>query len=268
MREYSNIITLSKNKRGCYSLDPIIGCSEGMKNNSLGCYGDCYAANYSKRYGYDFSISQLRDFECEQHRIEIINSINKINMPFVRMGTSGDPSIDWDHTVYIIKSIQMCNKAIILVTKHWSTLTKKQLELLSDIGVCINTSISALDCDKLIEHRLTQYKKLKFYCKSVLRVMTCDFNVDNPEGKRLAIIQDNLLDNEDIIDTVFRVSGNNEYVVSGIINTTDSIFMGKKCLVSKHNRKTHIGYCNKCPEVCGAVGCNRNKQLKMFEVNK
>ena len=263
--KYSSNIALVENGRGCFSLDPIVGCSPGMALNEKGCYGDCYAASYSKRYGYDFSESQKRYFEHNEHRIETVNKINTINMPFVRMGTSGDPSIDWDHTLSVIKDISLCNKAIVITTKHWNILTEDQIEALSGFGVCVNTSISALDSDKLIERRLNQYKRLKFYCKSVLRIVSCDFNKDNPTGERLSIIQDELFKNEETIDTVFRPSGNNEYVLCGVINTNEAIFMGGKCLASQYNSNTHLGYCNDCADMCGAHGCSRDNQIGLFK---
>ena len=261
---YSENISLVENGRGCFSLDPVVGCSEGMASNDRGCYGDCYAASYAKRYGYDFSKSQLRHFEDEEHRINTVNRINTIPMQFVRLGTSGDPSYNWGHTIDIIKSISLCNKAIVVITKHWNILTDNQIEALSSFGVCVNTSISAIDSDKLIERRLSQYKRLKFYCKSVLRIVSCSFNLENKEGYRLSNIQSELFKNENVIDTVFRVSGNNEYVKSGVINTSDSVFMSKKSLVSRHNENTHLGYCNDCPEMCGAHGCDRDTQGRLF----
>ena len=261
--DYSSTISLIENGRGCFSLDPVIGCREGMAING-GCYGACYAASYANRYGYDFSNNTLRYFEDDVHRIGIVNKINTINMPFVRMGTSGDPSSDWAHTIETIKAISFCNKSIVLITKHWHILTEDQIEALSSFGVCVNTSISALDSDKLIERRLSQYKRLKFYCKSVLRIVSCSFNLDNKEGYRLSKIQSELFKNENVIDTVFRVSGNNEYVKSGIINTSESVFMSKKSLVSRYNDNTHLGYCNDCPEMCGAHGCDRDKQGRLF----
>ena len=89
MSGYSGKITLIKNERGCYCLDSIVGCSKGIENQPKGCYDDCYAAKYSKRYGYDFSESRLRFFESEQHKRSIIKRINRIGMPFIRIGASG-----------------------------------------------------------------------------------------------------------------------------------------------------------------------------------
>ena len=123
MREYSGIISLTKNSRGIYSLDTSIGCSSGMANEKGGCYNDCYAAKSAKLYGYDFSKTVFRHFESEKHRRLIINRINKIPLDFVRIGTSGDPSENWEHALKICKGIETCNKEIVVITKHWTELT-------------------------------------------------------------------------------------------------------------------------------------------------
>ena len=44
------------------------------------------------------------------------------------------------------------------------------------MNIIINTSISALDNDYEIEYKLNQYNNLKKYCKSILRIVSCDFN--------------------------------------------------------------------------------------------
>ena len=67
MREYKNKISLSKNKRGIYSIDPTLGCYGGTKENKRGCYNDCYAARAAKVYGYNFNKTVLRSFESDQH---------------------------------------------------------------------------------------------------------------------------------------------------------------------------------------------------------
>jgi hypothetical protein len=43
MKEYKNIISLSKNERGIWDLDTIKGCKSGLLENPKGCYSDCYA---------------------------------------------------------------------------------------------------------------------------------------------------------------------------------------------------------------------------------
>ena len=250
MREYTNTITFTKNIRGVYSLDPILGCSSGMAENEKGCYGDCYAARYSKKYGYDFSRNVLRHFKDEKHIALIKKKINAISLPFIRMGTSGEPSEDWEHTLSIIEKLGHVDKEIVIITKHWKQLTNSQLQRLSKFNVCVNTSVSALD-GSILEVGLREYEKLKPFCRSILRVVSCDFNLDNLEGQSLDRIQENIFKKYEFIDTVLRVSLNNPLVTEGIINTHKTKFLGKACNISKRFKKTYFGGCNNCIEMCG-----------------
>ena len=260
MREYKTEITLTENSRGVWSLDPSLGCNAGTKEDKKGCYGDCYAARSSKKYGYDFSKTVLRSFKNEAHIESIKRKIKKIDMPFIRMGTNGDPSENWEHTIKIIESI--CNdkqlslfkegkKQIIIITKHWNTLTKKQLERLSKFNICINTSVSALDDDLLLHKCLNEHQRIKNYCKSVLRIVSFDFNTSNKLGSLYSLQQDYLFNNYDVLDTVFRCSKNNPLHTKGIINIHKTKFLGKKCYVSKKNKKRIFGNCKNCLEMCG-----------------
>jgi hypothetical protein len=251
MREYSNKISLTKNSRGIYSLDTSMGCASGMANEIGGCYNDCYAAKSSKLYGYDFSKTVFRHFENEKHRQFILNQINKVKLDFIRIGTSGDPSEDWEHTINILKNIDKCNKQIVIITKHWTKLTDEHLNYLSTINICINTSVSALDKPHLIQNCIFEYKRLKPYCKSILRIVSCDFNLENENGKKLAEIQHNLFKHEDTLDTVLRVNKKNDLIKNGVINVKQTKFLGKKALVSKLNKKTYFGKCSTCKEMCG-----------------
>ena len=277
MREYSNKISITKNSRGIYSLDTSIGCASGMNNEDGGCYNDCYAAKSAKLYGYDFSKTILRSFVNEKHRIKVVSQINKIKLDFIRIGTSGDPSENWDHTISIIKQIDMCNKQIVIITKHWTNLSIDQLEYLGTINVCINTSVSALDKPHLLSNSIDQYKILKKYCKSILRIVSCDFNLSNEIGNKLSIIQNELFKNDDIIDTILRLNRKNELIKNGIVNVKESTFLGKKALISKFNRNTYFGKCSNCHEMCGVLIKPKEvlyptkkgtiKQLKLFNKN-
>jgi hypothetical protein len=261
MKQYKDIISLSKNERGIWDLDTIKGCKSGLLENEKGCYNDCYAFKTAKRYGIDFSNSVLRSFENEQHKNLIVKQIEKIDMPFIRIGCSGDPSENWEHTINIIKQIRESSqlslfdisstKQVVIITRHWNVLTNEQLQKLSKYNICVNTSVSALDNDYLIDKSLNEYERLKPYCKSVLRVVTCDFNELNNIGKVKAEIQRKILKNESVIDTVFRPSKSNKFVVDGIINVKKMGFMKSKALVSKFNKKTYLGKCNTCLEMCG-----------------
>lgn len=261
MRTYNTSINLTKNKRGIWDLDTIKGCSSGLNNDPLGCYSDCYAYKTAKRYGIDFSKSIERNFIDLTHLNQIINSIEKIDMPFIRIGCSGDPSENWHHTISIIEKLRNksqlslfqydSKKQIVIITRHWNTLTDEQLKTLSKYNICINTSVSALDSDVLISKSLNEYNRLKPYCKSVLRVVSCDFNLNNELGLKMSKIQEDLFKNKNVIDTVFRPSKSNQFVLNGVINIRKMAFMKSKQLVSKFNKKAYLGKCNTCLDMCG-----------------
>jgi hypothetical protein len=260
MRGYKNEITLTQNSRGVWSLDPSLGCNAGTKQDEKGCYGDCYAARSSKKYGYDFSKTVLRDFTSISHLESIKRKIKRIDMPFIRMGTNGDPSENWEHTVKIIEAIsndkqlslfKEGKKQIVIITKHWNKLTNNQLKRLYKYNICINTSVSALDDELLLHENLNEYERLKKYCKSVLRVVSFDFNLKSKKGLMYNLMQEYLFNNYEVLDTVFRCSKNNPLHTEGIINIHKTKFLGKKCYISKKNKKTYFGKCSSCLEMCG-----------------
>jgi transcription termination factor NusB len=251
MKPYSSKISLVRNGRGVYCIDTTMGCSSGMQNSIGGCYNDCYAAKTAKRYGHDFSQTVLRNFENLKHKREILAQINEVKMPFIRIGCSGDPSENWEHSLNIIKVLAKCNIEIVIITRHWTLLTDKQLEYFSKINICINTSISALDSEILRECCLTQFKRMQKYCRSILRIVSCDFNLENEIGYKLFQIQEQLFKNVSTLDTVFRPSKKNQLILSGIINAKDEVFNGRKSFASKYNRKTYMGKCSSCQEMCG-----------------
>lgn len=262
MREYSTKISLTKNTRGVYSLDPTMGCASGTANSKLGCYNDCYAVKMSRAYGYDFNKTVLRDFKSESHRIKTIREIEKIPLPFVRMGTMGDPSEFWEHTLKICRAINTTHqfslfntvsKQIVIITKHWTNLTEAQLHELAGFNLCINTSVSALDDLRQLNNALEQYEKLKLYCKSILRIVSADFNLENEHGARLAKIQTELFKRSSTLDTVLRVGKNNPFVTDGVIKIKRMNFMGNKQYLSKFNKKTYVGKCSACLEMCGVT---------------
>lgn len=251
MRTYKNIITLSNNDRGIWDLDTSKGCSSGMYGNDKGCYDDFYAAKSARQYGYDFSKTVLRNFKSRKHEREIINKINSIDMPFIRIGCSGDPSENWDHMFSILHKIKSVNKEIVIITKHWNLLTESQLIEMKGFKICVNTSVSALDKSERLSKVLNEYTRLKPFSKSMLRIVSCDFNKENKEGLRLSLIQNELFKNDGIIDTVFRPSKGNKLVMDGVINVKRVRFLKGMQLASKFNRKAYIGNCSSCLEKCG-----------------
>lgn len=271
MKQFKDIITLSKNARGCYILDTIKGCSVSRIEKPMGCYDDCYAKNIAYRYGIDFTTAVSRHFEKDRnqlyfsgfedckHESEIIKQIKKINMPFVRIGEMGDPSENWEHTINVCKIISKANKPIVIITKHWKTIPEALLQEIEKLDLCINNSISALDSGIELNHRIKQYKRLKKHCKSVLRIISCDFNTNNKEGLQRSKIQESLFNNENIINTVFRPNAKNRLVVNKVINTTTVKFLRSNVLASVHDKSTYFGMCDKCPDMCGINLANSSK---------
>ena len=251
MREYSDTITLNRNSRGIYSLDTVFGCKTGMDNNSKGCFSDCYSARIAKKYGYDFSKNVKRYFKNENHIKTIVKNINKIPLEFIRVGSNGDPSEDWGHTVDVLNKLKGINKEIVIITRHWNSLTINQLKDLKELNVTINTSISAIDDPLQLKRNLKEYERIKPYVKSILRIVSFEFNEGNKKGFEFSKIQDQLFSKYKMIDTVFRVFKNNELVKDGIIKIKETKFLGSKCYVSKYNKKTYFGGCENCLEKCG-----------------
>jgi len=263
VKKYKNIITLSKNSRGCYILDTIKGCSGCNNVRPLGCYDNCYAKNIADRYGFDFTNITKRNFTYDNEQIYILDfydnkhenlilqNIKNINMPFIRIGEMGDPSENWEHTINVCKIISKANKPIVIITKHLKSIPQKILSIIDKLNICINTSISALDNDNEIKYRLKQYDVLKHHCKSILRIVSCDFNKHNTEGHKRAKTQDELFKNDFIIDTIFRPRLNNKLVLNNIIKIRKIKFLKSTIIASVFNENTYFGFCDNCPDMCG-----------------
>jgi hypothetical protein len=168
MKVFNDRISLIKNNRGCYILDTVKGCSGCSIVRPNGCYDNCYAKNIASRYGLDFSNivdrefhknkKQLQFFDLEdtEHLSDIVKQIKEMDMPFIRIGEMGDPSENWEHTINVCSAISIAKMPIVIITKHWNTISKELLNDVRMMDICINTSISALDTDQEIEHRLNQ----------------------------------------------------------------------------------------------------------------
>lgn len=178
-------------------------------------------------------------------------SFSKVAKEFIRIGTMGDPCHNWSYTIRICKWIVNSKKPIVIITKHWIGLTDEQMKELGDMNVIINTSLSALDTKEQIEYRLEQYNRYKRYGPSVLRIISCDFNRELEEGKRLAEIQDELFKNDYIIDNPLRVPLSYPMVKSGIIKVKKIMDINSEVYMSRFNPDTYIGVCKDCPEMCG-----------------
>lgn len=263
MKTFKGEITLLRNSRGCYILDTVKGCSI-VNTQPRGCYDDCYAKSIADRYRLNFGRTVARefrpdvpaaqmplfDFKDEAHLAGIIRAIKKIPMPFVRIGEMGDPSWDWRHTLDVCQKIKPAGKPIVIITKHWAPIPDELLPVLA--GICVTTSVSALDETEDLAGRLAQYNRLKLHCHSVLRIVSCSFDEANDEGAARAAVQRQLFDNENTLDTAFRPSPTNSFLARGVIKAAGTPFLRKaRVLASVHNPSTYLGHCSTCPEMCG-----------------
>jgi hypothetical protein len=256
-KTFGREITLARNSRGCYILDTVKGCSI-VNSRPGGCYGECYAANIAKRYRWDFGCPVSRAFADEKSKSVLIRQIQKASMPFIRIGEMGDPSEDWENTLSIVAQVSGYGKQVVIITKHWKPIPGALLPLLA--GVTVNTSVSALDSRCEVAYRLQQLDRLKPWCNSVLRVVSCRFNDASYEGRQRKEIQDGLF-RRDPIDTVFRPSAKNEFIERGVIHAESRRFLGSTMLASVRDEATHFGDCESCPDQCGI---NRAHRLSLL----
>ena len=264
-KTYLPIITAVENQKGVLDVDTVKGCSAGMASNpNGGCYNECYANKIAKRYGIDFTKSVSRKLTPFNYK-EIFFIVKDYYASWYRIGTAGDPSLDWENTISVCEALLGTEKTPVIITKHWQTLTDEQIIRLKNVKAVINTSTSALDTDAQTKHRLNQIKRLKnFGLRSVNRVITCDFGTSEWAIKAKER-QNLLLLITPIIDNPLRASSANERVKNGdIILTKKEDAVGGGKFVSLHNHDIYLGECKKCPDQCGVENVKFNlKENKM-----
>lgn len=176
-RLYKPVLTVAVNRKGVIDVDTTKGCTFGMRAYpDGGCYGECYAAKTAALYGIDFTQSVSRQFCDREHRDAVVKQMLPMPATWYRIGTFGDPSHDWTHTIAVLRPLRWTNKTPVVITKHWETLTDKQVDDLRWLKAVVNTSVSGLDTEKEICHRVRQRDRLATAgMRSVLRVVTCAF---------------------------------------------------------------------------------------------
>lgn len=252
-KPFGSVLTLARNSRGCYILDTVKGCSV-VNTRRGGCYGECYAANIAKRYRLDFGNPICRKPGGVLHMEELLKQIRRAGMPFIRIGEMGDPSENWEHTLSVVSRIKdSTDKAVVIITKHWKPIPDALLPHVQ--GICINTSVSALDAPGELSYRLEQFARIKEHCTSILRVVSAKFNPGNEEGQERAATQDHLfaIGGPETIDTVFRPSPENDFLTRGVVFAEKRKFLGTEMLASVHREDAYFGYCDECPDQCGTI---------------
>lgn len=254
MKPYRDILTVAINRKGVLDLDVVKGCSAGVAaHGDRGCYQACYAATIAKFRGLDFSRSITRKVHTSAQARQIEREVGAAPLGFFRVGTMGDPCHDWEETVRTIE--WLAPHAIpVIITKHWLRASDSQLVRLSRCGAILNTSVSALDSAPHLAHRLGELRR---YADaggtSVARVVSCDFNRDNPEGAEMDRTQARLFDMRPMIDNPLRVLSTHYLVQAGVIRIRKVQDLTAVRTVSiAEQSPTYLGHCSGCSDLCGA----------------
>ena len=253
LRRYGPFLTVSENRKGVLDVDTVKGCTLGMRAYPQGgCYGECYAARTARQYGIAFAVSVSRQFCDILHRSTLVKLMLTFSATWYRVGTFGDPCHDWTHTIAVLRELRWTGKTPVIITKHWVTLTDKQIGDLRWLRAVVNTSTSGLDTDAEIAHRSGQLQRLREAgVRSVCRVVTCNYGTSGWARTRKEK-QDYLLSLEPVIDNPLRPRRSNPHVINGDIRVTshaEAIGGGK--LLSLHHPSVYLGKCRACPDQCG-----------------
>jgi len=253
MPEYLPILTASENLKGVLDVDTVKGCACGVSRYpNGGCYGECYAFKIAKARGFDFSKSVTRKIGKDTFG-DVFKTVKGHKLSWYRVGVSGDPSHDWEHTVTVCEQLEDTLKVPVIVTKHWFKMSDGQAERLKKVNAVINTSVSPLDTEEEIEERLEQSDRIKKVgIKSVLRIVTCNF-LTTEYAKQCANFQSYLLSLPfKIIDNPLRPRLNGPLFTNGHIGITKTVdnIIGNQ-IVSIHSDNVFLGECKHCPDQCG-----------------
>lgn len=271
LRNYSTYLTADVNEKGVLDVDTVKGCTAGMSARpSAGCYDGCYAAKIAKFRGFDFSRAITRTVKTKAQAREIERRVAAAPQGFFRIGVMGDPCHAWEETVTTVE--WLCEFARpVIITKHWRVASDAQLKRLAVCRAVLNTSVSALDTEVELKHRKREFFRFKLFGgDSVARVVSCDFNIDNPEGLRMKNIQDALFDLVPTLDNPLRASKNHPLALAGVILLTKIKDIASEKTISLANNNTYVGHCAGCPDVCGINTRETNhapanpRQLKLW----
>lgn len=274
VKDYRNILTADVNEKGVLDVDTVKGCTAGMNARpGTGCYGGCYAATIARFRGLNFSKAVVRKVHGAAHARKIERAVASAPEGFFRIGTMGDPCHAWEHTVGIVEWLAPLAVPVI-VTKHWFVASDAQLTRLIACGTVLNTSVSALDTVAELRHRerqITRYSEMGGV--SIARVVSCDFNTDLEEGRRMAAVQARLFTLLPVLDNPLRVPRTHDLVQRGIIRVQVVQDLASLRTMSVVNPQTYVGHCSACPDKCGLVARSaqhprpESKQLPLFGRN-
>jgi len=274
-RRYRDVLTADVNEKGVLDIDTVKGCTAGMSARpGTGCYGGCYAAKIAAFRGIDFARSVERHVKGSAHARQIERAVKAAPQGFFRIGTMGDPSHAWEHTVRVVEWLAPFATPVI-VTKHWRTASDEQLTRLVTCGTVLNTSVSALDTPQELRHRegqIARYAALGGV--SIARIVSCEFDRNHDDGKRMADVQDRLFTLRPTLDNPLRVPRTHDLVQRGVIRLKAVRDIATIRTMSLANDDTYVGHCSACPDQCGLSSCGpthpkpAHRQLPLFEIIK
>jgi len=253
---YGPWLTVDLNRKGVLDIDTVKGCTDGMAAYpDGGCYGECYAARTAKRFGIDFTMSVKRHFHTQWHKSTLTRIMGDSKLSWYRVGTAGDPSYSWAHTISTIRRLWFMEMTPVVVTKCWREPTDEQIDKLCEAGVVVNISVSGMDTDLELQHRLTQRERfIQAGLRTVTRIVTCAFG-SSEWARGCAEKQAYLMSLVPVIDNPLRAPLTNWRVLEGDIiveRRLDSIGGGKT--VSLCSNSAYLGKCEDCPDQCGLEG--------------
>lgn len=271
LRRYRDTLSVSVNRKGVVDVDTVKGCIAGMAARPEGgCYGACYAHKIARFRGIDFTHSVVRRVQGGTHAAGIERMVKRAPYGFFRVGTMGDPSHAWGHTVAVVEWLAP-HAVPVIVTKHWQTATDDEFERLVACGAILNTSVSALDTAQELKLRRSQMMRYAGYGGiSIARIVSCDFNRNTTEGAILADKQDELFALDPIIDNPLRVSRTHELVLRDTIRVRATRDLNLTRTMSLARGQAYIGHCGPCPDKCGLAFCGprhprpKPAQLSLF----
>lgn len=257
-KRYAKRLTVEVNGKGVMDIDTVKGCSLGMKARpGVGCYGSCYANKIASLYGYDFPVSVSRKIIPEEKAM-IERKVKAHDANWFRIGTMGDPSHDWKGTTDVCEWLGEF-KTPVIITKHWIPATDEQLLRMKNANVVFNTSLSGLDTDEELDHRLRQFWRIKgLGLISVARIVSAKFG-DTEEGQRMAEIQSRLYKLQPQIDNPLRIPSTHPQVKSGDIIVEKRKDINAVVSMSIHDQKVFTGKCEDCTDQCGVPQGYTNK---------
>lgn len=264
MRKYKKIkIRAGGNRKTDRNiLDTVRGCI-GAKVIKGGCYGQCYAAKMAKVSGVDFS----HPVACELDPTTLRRSLKRVDEPWIRIGVSGDPSLEWGLTLRVADYCREADKIPVVITKGWHKPTDTDLWWLQSSGAVLHVSLSALDGRRLIKQRRDLMHRYKdkggtVVCRLITSAFTGEFG--GLQSELITWCRDRQIP---ILETPLRFFRTNPYYLSGVIDSDKvkphiSPFTGKTDGALSAGRLIGgspftTGYCdttcNQCPNQCWTV---------------